>query len=415
MIYDARTRDQFLQRLGRAGRVLGKCQTDLPSYACGLVAVDEGGWRALQALDGQTMSRRALSEVVNHCLQQRGDLYSYMPSYAMIEVFRPLFNLKQTLRPDLHTWLKQLFDGVKGVFAPDNRRWTFASIDAVVRTANQVEQAARIGDDDSLAKLLDDFVAWNKWQTSSEEYAKLRRGIGQSQRIRQPLQDWVAAQQALNHSLFSFREALPTPSACVYDPRHLLAETDVTTYDALHVAANYEVEWFEDSKMFESVTRQLAEPVPPSEKLLYGQLLDHRSPRLRFVFEYDVTNVSCTRERFESIYCRRPVALKGLRLRGELIGLAGGSFPIVPQLRGVFEDMHVPMLLVPPGTIENAVLRSRLRDTNIFAHPLTVVFTNGTQMSYTSVIGSAAFSAYAELESFFWIQERKMDQKAIIT
>jgi hypothetical protein len=53
IVFDAGTRDACLQRLGRAGRVLGRSQTNIPSDAVALVA--EKTYLALAALDGRML------------------------------------------------------------------------------------------------------------------------------------------------------------------------------------------------------------------------------------------------------------------------------------------------------------------------------------------------------------------------
>lgn len=407
VVFDARTRDQFLQRLGRAGRVLGRSQTDAPSRAIALLNVGDDSWVALKALDGQMLTRRTFSDIIQNAIPSRRDLYAYMQSYAIIEVLRPMFNLKQMLRPDLREWLEKLFDGVRAVFAPDNPRWTFGAIEGEMRQFDKLEKIVRHKEDKLDGKLLSNYLDWQKLSVSSEQFAHLANGLAGG-RVREELMKWIEAQYWQMESLFSFREALDTPSACVLDPKHLLAESEINVYDALHVAMNYEVEWFADEKDFAAKTGQ-----KPQDALVYGYLRDHRTTRLRIKFEYSAPD-RMDRERFEQVYCRRPIVLKGLRLRAEFVD-GSGTFPLERNVRHIFEETFVPLLGVREGTLESGILRSRLRDTNIFLRALKIWFADSTEADYLAVIGSASFFVHAEMENFFWMQERKENNQPIIT
>ena len=55
MVCDARYGDELLQRIGRAGRVLGQPETTVPSL--GLAVLPPDAAAALAAYDGKTLSR----------------------------------------------------------------------------------------------------------------------------------------------------------------------------------------------------------------------------------------------------------------------------------------------------------------------------------------------------------------------
>jgi hypothetical protein len=187
----------------------------------------------------------------------------------------------------------------------------------------------------------------------------------------------------------------------------LLADSDVTLYDALHVAMNYEVDWFVDEQDFKKKTGQT-----PEKAIVFAQIRDHRPTRLRFTFEYDAPD-HVNRQRFEEIYCRRPVMLKGLRLRAEITS-GGGSYPLDVRIRRAFEEDFIPAFIVQDKTVASAQLYLRLRDTNIFLRQLKVFLSDGTEADYLAVIGNAVFVVDAELQKFFWVLERKENHKPII-
>jgi CRISPR-associated endonuclease/helicase Cas3 len=410
VIFDAHTRDQFLQRLGRAGRVLGHPQTNITSYAVALLNVNDNCWAELDTLDNKTFERRIFVKTIQEIVPPRRDFYSYMQSYGMLEVLRPLFNLKKMLRPDLLEWLEKLFDGICDVFVPDNSRWRFTSIECEMRKFENLEKIVR-GDNEKdklLIEFLPEYLDWQKAQITKEEYLRLAKKLSISESAKRQVFTWVEEQYWLKEKIFSFRDAFETPSACVFDPNHLLADSEVTVYDALHVVSNFEVEWFSGKDDFFTKTG-----TQPDDALVFARLLSHRSPRLRFVFEYNAPD-RIQRERFEELYCRRPVALKGLQIRAEFMD-GRGTFPIDAQMRTSFEDSFVPLLLVQDRSLASGLMRSHLRDTNIFLHTFKTFFADGSENDYLAVLGSAAFTVHAEMEKIFWAVERKEDSKPIIT
>ena len=119
LLLDARSGDEFIQRLGRAGRVLGKQQQDIPSRV--LAVVDAAFYKALQPYDGQTMNRLTLRELAEEHLPARNSLYSYIKTGAIAEAFLPIYRLEGMAstagKPDIEV----LFNEVQQLFAADTK------------------------------------------------------------------------------------------------------------------------------------------------------------------------------------------------------------------------------------------------------------------------------------------------------
>ena len=242
IIYDARTRDACLQRLARAGRVLGRAQTDVLSDAVALV--DEETYQRLMALDGRTLSRLEFAKEVQSAMRPRFDLYAYLRSYAVLEAFRPIFNLERMTRPDLHEWIERLFGLVRDVFAPDTRRNNYRSLRGWFTFHEKLERLAFRKEDDVLPDVLDEYVKWHVGHAgqgvSDEQMVNVRRRLVWDRQAQQLVREWGEGQYRLTEALFNFREAFQTPTAFVSDPQHLLSDSDTTLYDTLHVAATFQ-------------------------------------------------------------------------------------------------------------------------------------------------------------------------------
>ncbi len=117
LLLDARSGDEFIQRLGRAGRVLGKQHQNIQSRV--LAVVDAAFYKALQAFDGQIMNCLTLRQLAEENLPARNSLYSYIKTGAIAEAFLPIYRLEgmasTTGKPDIEV----LFNEVQQLFAAD--------------------------------------------------------------------------------------------------------------------------------------------------------------------------------------------------------------------------------------------------------------------------------------------------------
>jgi CRISPR-associated endonuclease/helicase Cas3 len=405
IVYDAWTRDACLQRLARAGRVLGQLQTNVPSDAVALV--DEETYRGLLSLDGQTLTRMEFAKAIKLVMRPRFDLYAYLRSYAVMEAFRPIINLERMTRSDLHEWIERLFELIRDIFAPKSKWNNFRGLRGWLTFHEKLERLVIRKEDDVLPDVLEEYVNWHVGHAgqvvSDEQMMDVRRRVTRHRQAQQLVRDWGEGQYHLTEALFNFREAFQTPTAFVSDPYHLLSDSDTTLYDALHVAAYFKVDWFADRHSLERTVGARVE-----EADLYGHIRGWRSARLTFSFYY--REPSLPKERFESLYTRRPVALRGLRLQGHSPGQEG-PFPLEPALRQAVEDRWVPLLIV--RSEDEGRLRALLHGRDITLRYLDVSFADGTA-KYPAIIGSAAFIVHAELKHYLSYREKLDDNTPFI-
>jgi hypothetical protein len=206
--------------------------------------------------------------------------------------------------------------------------------------------------------------------------------------------------------LFNFREALQTTTAFIYDPHHLLSDSDTTLYDALHVASNFKADWFANQSAFERAMKVI--DVQAEEADVYCYIQQWRETRLYFSFDYPKNELH--RERFEQLYLRRPAVLQGLRLRGHIPGQEA-PYQLDPTLRLAFENKWLPVFIVPLR--DEGRLRGLLHGRDITLRYVNVSFQDGI-ISYPAVVGTAAFMVHAELERYLRYRERVEDHAAII-
>jgi CRISPR-associated endonuclease/helicase Cas3 len=100
LIFSARDRSSFWQRIGRVGRVLGKTQTDIPSDAIAYLPplAWEQGLTSLDCSGGRAALTQTLANIP--CLDEPF-LDAYWRSEAFLEIARPLLEIEELFGENL--------------------------------------------------------------------------------------------------------------------------------------------------------------------------------------------------------------------------------------------------------------------------------------------------------------------------
>jgi len=413
VICDARYGDELVQRIGRAGRVLGKDETSQPSQAIAILPSDAA--RTLAARDGQTITRAEFAEIIATCeyLPPKHNLTGYIRSHAIVESFWPIYQIGKVLPDDLQDEIEALFDRVREVFCPGSRRtlgslrWFFRKLERRQRWLRETKDS-QIALNKYSAGHVADWLDWLDPVQGRPSPTDLLPHLGHilaDETQRQDLRAFVQSQVSMTQSLFSFRDAFQGPTAVIYDPLHVFSSQMVNTYGLFHLIRNYHLSPPMTHSQFE---RHCAST--DLRRDFYLRLLDRREPKLNLELVYESEG---EREDFERKWCGAPVALSGIRLQAREQGgdvLAGA---MDTQIVTALAEQFLPMLIVPPDSVGPMI--ARLRGTSLWARRLTVRFPDGTANDgYRALLGTAAFHAHAELVGHFLMKERLKPEIIII-
>ncbi len=406
LVCDARFSDGLRQRIGRAGRVLGKEITDRPSFAIALLSDDAAA--AFTEYDGQTMSRAAFKAIVKslepkRVLPEKHSLYAYIRSHAITESFWPIYQLGAMTSDDDRATLDQLYTRVLEVFAPNSRR-SKKGLEGRFRAHVHREEWLAAAKKNPrtpppyTAQRIADWSAWLFPEDGFPEAAGLKEAVNtvwgrRSQR--DELIAFVEGQVALTRALFSFRDSFQGPKAAVYDPKHMHSSEDVSQYDLFHLLSNYHLDVL-DKAAFRNVTGV------DLKANFYVRLKSRREGKDKqsVTFVYDVP---MERDEFEGRFCcGEVVALSGLRLVMKEYG--GNRVQTATDVSRALEDQHIPILLTTE--MDRGMVISKLRGTNLWGQLLVVNFADGREREYRAFMGTAAFHAQAELYFYFKARER---------
>lgn len=398
VVCDARFRDELIQRIGRAGRVLGKQRTDIPSRATLLLSED--AIHTLSPLDGKTLQRDRFADSFDTAdmLPAKHQLEGYVRTYAIQELFWPLYKLRKTMTEAGWQELDALYDRLCEAFAPgrkkrnkelecfarkytDRRKWLDATRKQNTTPPPHTEQH------------IADWLAWEFPETGRPEESEVLQYVTDFwQGRRAEVIDFVESQLKLTNSLFSFRDAFQGPVVAFHDPEHLFSSADLNVYDLFHVLSHFEISPPLSAKKFQTYIGQ-----EPPQADYYCLLRCHREKSLAVEF---VLHETLTQDVFDVRKACVPIALRGLHIQLREYGgdVVTGAVPY--EMARALADQWIVTLIVPHAL--NFACR-QFYNTEIWPRALTVYFPDGTfDERYLAFVGTATFEVHAELLPTFY-------------
>jgi CRISPR-associated endonuclease/helicase Cas3 len=405
VVCDARYGDELLQRVGRAGRVLGKQETTTPSRAVAVVSPDAAG--ALASYNGKNLTRAEFAQIVRQCehLPPKHNLDGYIRTHAITESFWPIYQISKVIPDDLQNEIEALFERVREVFAPQSRRsiislkkffWKYDQRERwLVESKNK-----RIPQNRSTAEQVADWCAWLDPNQSRPDPVSLVPHLSRilARKVQQDsLLEFIQSQVEITRALFAFRDSFQGPIAVIYDPNHLFSSQTVNTYDLFHLVRNYRL----SPPMTHTQFAQNCEPTDLQGDF-YLKLLERREPSLRLSL---VCESNDEREDFERKWCGAPVAITGIRLQASEPGSDMLAGVLDGQIVTAVAQKYLTMLIIPPCDV--GAMKNRLRNSNLWDQQFTVRFPDGTNDErYRVLLGTAGFHAHAELQGYFQLKDR---------
>ncbi|MCP4183654.1 MAG: type I-D CRISPR-associated helicase Cas3', partial [Hyphomicrobiales bacterium] len=409
LICDARFGDGLLQRIGRAGRVLGKTQTDRPSHA--IAILPDTAIENLKTLDGQTMSRAAFNEQINNCeaLPAKHQLTQYISSHAITECFYPIFKLGATVLPEYHDELENLFLRVRNLFAPRSQQ-TYKGLKGYYFKYQKRQQwlkngKKRIPHDKATAVHVCDWLEWLSNTKYTVDYIKpqlpqILEDAEQQQRLR----NFVTSQNTITKALFNFRDSFQGPTAVIHDPNHHLSSEDINSYDLFHLLRHYQLSPQFSETQFK---REFGDTNLAGD--YYFQIKGWREEKISLAYRYKSKD---DQNEFEERWCRRPVGLSGLKIQAKQQGNPVHGL-LDSEIVNALTESCLPVMIISPD--DTGMTISRLRGTAVWSKPLTVTFPNGTvEEHYRIFFGKDAFFAHAELRGYFYQKQQQQSDAIII-
>ena len=283
VVFDARFQDELIQRMGRAGRVLGKQEVGTPARAIALL--DQDVVAAFAPLNGSTMTRTEFTSFLDKQapIPHKDDFSAYLSAGGMLENAYPIWRVRDMFARSEESVLERMFDAMKDVFAPASS-WSYQGIGRCWSRARSIERYLDSADEvkaKDTADLMAEFLGWSMSQkVQVEDVEDNMPRLLREQRLHDGFRTWCEMQHAVTRARFSFRDSFSGPSAYIYDPKHHLSSADVTEYDVFHVAENY------DSMILEPDTFREKTGILPAEQSICVQITARHEQRQRIRLEW---------------------------------------------------------------------------------------------------------------------------------
>ncbi len=384
--FDALYASEFTQRIGRAGRLLGKTDANHPSIGQAFVQ----GKLHSQLQTGKNYDRREFAALVRDSLGEDNRFYHYIQSYAILEAFYPLYAHFRRISEDHQDRVREIFEAIRQVFAPESDI-TFDELMKKIRWHVTYETVI------DKKSNYNDYVH-HQWERAAWSYCQHQSWMNGTletfEKLPKKQEKVVLATLLKNHrskivehaeqkyypikSLFNFRGSDVAIRCGIYDPNHVFQNTaEYTEYDLFHVLSHCNFQQIPNREAYHALTGDWG-----NRCKFFVQVHSLKTPPTPVQFNYNADGDD--QDIFERQHCRGPTALKGLRLK------------LVPlELQEVLTDRYVTCLL---SKIENRYAFNNILETKRqVAYSLNVTFGDGQQQEYQLIVGAQAFLIHAEL------------------
>ena len=398
LLCDARSADELVQRLGRAGRVLGKARADLPSAAWATAPPEV--LEALRRYDGTGLERPLFGNLIAGTMPPRFSeaAHVYLESGGIEEVFRPLFKLGGMMSREEEGQLRRVYERVRDVLAPRSRL-TYEALRKRAQKFDRYDQLfTDFPSDDQLwgelpeaqMRKVNEAICWFRRESSSQS--------------REDFCAWLERQREryyASRARFAFRESFEPPAALIYDRGHDLSSADFVRYDILHVVQHDHATWFDSPSAWARALPPAAPaPEPLPEDSLFCVLTRMRPVDERVALRLRLQATGMTRAAWEARYCGLGSAIRGLELDAD-------GVPLPAELIHAFRERYVPLFAARTDTPVAGKLKGLCHSEGWVGRELEVSFGDGSAQTYLAVMGTAMFLAAERLRPMIMAQLRR--------
>ena len=398
--FDALYGSEFTQRVGRAGRLLGK--ENIIHGSIGHAFVQGKLYTQLQA--GKSYDRQEFAALVKAALGEDNRFYYYIQSYAILEAFFPLYKHFKRVSEDHQDRVRGVFETIQQVFAPESG----TTFDEMMKKI-QWHDTYKIVIEDSKKRTYSTYVR-HQWERAAWSYcrhqARMNDTLETFEELPKEKGKIVLATLLKNHrakiveyaeqeytpikSLFNFRGSDVSLRCAIYDPHHFFQNNaNYTEYDLFHVLLHYEFTVIPTKEKYHELTGNWGNYCD------FFLRVDARKESIaKIQFDYDASSID--QDDFERQHYWGPTALKGLRF-----SLSNGY--VSDEMQNILADRYVTCLL---SKMENLYALSNILETKRqVVHPLFFTFCDG-QKEYKLILGAQAFLIHAELQGKWKAKEQ---------
>jgi CRISPR-associated endonuclease/helicase Cas3 len=362
VFFEAPFEDQFWQRLGRGGRVLGKAKQDIPSTAIALIP--DSAYERLHRLIGSEtyLSRQMLKEHLREAAEpdmRRSSFAEYVQSYSLLEVAQPLIEMGRVLGAEHAPLLDHTFETLRTMYAPSSKK-SLWSLRGEIRRWQEFQSLVRelrkpdVQPGKAIIRALRDYLQEKSEKSTEEQVAAHAAQVLHNPKAKEQLWQYVTREVMTLQPIFSFRDADVCIQVEAEDPNGLVSSLrETVSLDLLHLLRFFL--WHPqklgqtDSKELRVVLEDICEPP--------------------FTVTWTLS-MAGSWPQFQKSYVKKPTALKGLQLERSL---QGSQIPTPAPVVEAVSQQYVPCLVLEHESLKPWMWGSLIRD-GVYPCDLTVTF-----------------------------------------
>lgn len=391
LLFIAEYYDEFWQRIGRAGRVLGKNNQEFTSQVRAFIPEPEReeDWSELQQFQGQTLTHQELKNITRNFLGIKPFNSTYIASQGLSATFSSFAVMLQSLPADDVHILENALSLIQEVFAPNGKPKTLDNVWGYVSESKELNQQIT---SESLPKekLLKKFLLHRGEPATNTTMDKLKDLLQNHPEAQDVFNDYLSARRTVFQAQTSFRGSGDEISTQVYDPQHFLTNTKITTtYNLMHLLRYFHLNIYEHKQDF---TEESEQTVDGDLQVELIALLD-KSERPVISFRLE-TNDDI--EIFEKRYLHKFWAFQGL----DIVLKVGDSIrQLETSAQQALKETYLPITLFKPS--DKKFINKYLREFKVFPRDIEISFIkHGESHNYLGIVGEMGEQALTHLNRF---------------
>ena len=279
--FHARYLDQFWQRLGRIGRVLGKSIQNISSDAYAFIP-EETYFLLEQEMNSFVYKREEFKELLENIADREGlmrrDLNpEYISYFSLLEIMLPLKNIYGIVPEHLKDFIEETFETIKSVYSPKSNR-EFWNLFKEIKEFEETQSLISAIGGDKLNEHMKGFKNFIKERYPEHTEEAGRYILDGDKDLREDFLFFLRNRIAKYEAMFKFRGGGIELSVAVYDPESMISESQgFVKMDFLHLIRNYEIELFTDEKDASEKTGIDKDEIPQARLYAYAKKMYDRS------------------------------------------------------------------------------------------------------------------------------------------
>lgn len=411
VLTEANTSDQALQRIGRAGRVLGKRIQDKRSKV--ILSVSDKIYEAFSGAEKE-ISRVELKKIIKEAMPERNIMKKYIESSGILELCFPMEEIYIKMPLKLKTNVEKIFNTVTEVFAPKTN-YNFQYM--LSRIKNYKKQCAFISDYNrtpqkkeciqNIDNILfldfyknycedeDEVVDGSVLEEFSQEEIRAIKLMNEKEVVH-----YINTEIAKIKALMNFRGTDISKAALVFDKYYKFGqEHQLFVYDIFHLIRYYNIEWYDSKASFEKAAKIKLS----SDEIELNQVdkIDTfiivngiRENPIEITWEYGFYG---ERSEFEEKYVNKVAAIKDIVLVGYEYTKLGKERVCFPEkITNGFKENYTPIFVISQSPVEEYKIRKIIKNQPIFMQKLKVQFAE-SEKEYYMIMGTNSIIVDSEV------------------